>query len=73
MKVIKMALIIICLGIFSLIGASFAPSEVLVSGILYEPYFFLIPVGMLFIFVGILGLIFGFIVYKMKQKKSYSR
>lgn len=73
MKVIKMALLIISLGIFSLIGASFAPSEVLASGMLYEPYFFLIPVGMLFIFVGILGLVFGFIAYKMKQKKNYSR
>lgn len=70
MKIIKVALIVVWMGIFILIGASFAPSEVLPSGMLNEPYFFLVPVGMLFIFIGIIGITVGVISHEIQNKKQ---
>ncbi|EGT3616015.1 DUF3955 domain-containing protein [Clostridium perfringens] len=58
------------LGICCFIGSSLAPSTVLPDGFLYEPYFFLIPIGYIFIFIGILAAISKGIFTMCKKKKS---
>lgn len=51
-----------CLVIFNIIG-----SEVAADGTLIEP-FFLIPIFWLFSFIGILALIFRFMLFLFKKK-----
>lgn len=58
------------LGIFCFIGSSLAPSTVLSDGFLYEPYFFLIPIGYLFILIGIIAFSIKGIFTLYKKKKS---
>ncbi|PFG84579.1 helix-turn-helix domain-containing protein [Lactococcus lactis] len=60
-------------GILFLIGgslfliSSFTKSTVLPNGMLYEPYFFLIPLGYLFLFTSIIFLIVSFILKRKKR------
>lgn len=58
------------LGVCCFVGASLAPSEVLQDGFLYEPYFFLIPSGYMFIVIGLLALAIKGIFTLCKKKKS---
>ncbi|MGG5460929.1 DUF3955 domain-containing protein [Clostridium sp. B9] len=58
------------LGVFCFLGASLSPSTVLTSGLLYEPYFFLIPIGYIFIFIGVLIVGIGGCITLYKKKKS---
>lgn len=60
-------------GILFLIGgslfliSSFTKFTVLPNGMLYEPYFFLIPLGYLFLFTSIIFLIVSFILKRKKR------
>lgn len=47
--------------------SSFTKSTVLPNGMLYEPYFFLIPLGYLFLFTSIIFLIVSFILKRKKR------
>jgi polyferredoxin len=56
----KISLVFFILGLLSLITKNFMPEWVDASGMLYEPYFFMIPLGFLSVF---LGLILGSVAF----------
>ena len=60
----------ILLAIGCLIGAYLAPSTVEADGVLHEPFFALIPVGFLLLFIGILTLFFCGFIRLIKGKRS---
>lgn len=55
-KKIIVASVPLILGVIFMIALAFAPSSVQQDGMLYEPYFFLVPVSVLFIFIGVIAL-----------------
>ncbi|MBO0429284.1 DUF3955 domain-containing protein [Vagococcus fluvialis] len=56
----KISLVFFLLGLLSLITKNFMPEWVDASGILHEPYFFMIPIGFFSVF---LGLILGSVAF----------
>ncbi|WP_288394737.1 DUF3955 domain-containing protein [uncultured Vagococcus sp.] len=56
----KISLVFFLLGLLSLITKSFMPEWVDASGVLHEPYFFMIPIGFFSVF---LGLILGSVAF----------
>lgn len=57
------------LGLILMIVSAFTPSTVDRNGMLHEPYFFLIPVSMLCIFIGIIVLA----IYLIRSVKRYKK
>ncbi|MGF2142603.1 DUF3955 domain-containing protein [Vagococcus fluvialis] len=56
----KISLVFFLLGLLSLITKSFMPEWLDASGMLHEPYFFMIPIGFFSVF---LGLILGSVAF----------
>lgn len=50
----KISLVFFILGLLSLITKSFMPEWVDASGMLHEPYFFMIPIGFFSVFLGLI-------------------
>lgn len=50
----KISLVFFLLGLLSLITKSFMPEWLDASGMLHEPYFFMIPIGFFSVFLGLI-------------------
>ena len=70
MKKIMVASVPLILGVILMIASAFAPSTVQEDGMLYEPYFFLVPVSVLFIFIGVIALMITAITTIKKNTKK---
>lgn len=69
MKKYILSLISFLIGVGCFVGYSIIGSEVAADGTLVEP-FFLIPIGYLFIFVGIVGALVSAVLDHFKKSKS---
>lgn len=65
LQVLGVLLFIIGASCFVIKG--FMPSELSETGILIEPYFFLLPIGYLFIFLSLLTGILSFLIHLIKK------
>lgn len=70
MKKIIVSIIILLIGVVCLMGGKLAPSEVLPSGQLSEPFFFLLPIGSLLILIGLIALIVSLILIAKSKKRG---
>ncbi|PGU02827.1 hypothetical protein COD19_10870 [Bacillus cereus] len=70
MKKIIVASVPLILGVILMIASAFAPSTVQEDGMLYDPYFFLVPVSVLFIFIGVIALMITAITMIKKITKN---
>lgn len=62
-----MGLILFVIGVNCFILKGFTPSELSETGMLIEPYFFLIPVGYFFIFSSLVTGVLSFFIHLIKK------
>lgn len=61
---------LVVIGLMCLILKSFTETTVLESGLLHEPYFFLLPIGFLLVFSGVILVILRVIFFGIKKIKN---
>ncbi|WP_197034980.1 DUF3955 domain-containing protein [Herbaspirillum sp. RV1423] len=71
-KMLRLTVTLVVIGVVCFISSGLAGTEIDVQGVLHEPFFFLIPLGWLCIFSGVVSGVIAYCLHRMQSFRKHA-